>query len=242
MCDCKVSAPVQGLLPMQGMEEWISSKVIKPDKKYTSFFDGLHPGEPHLGDLQCMLRPFLVTLLLLIALAVPAVAAAQGYTLPPGVTGDEVNDVAREIWCPLCSGVRLDSCELKACEQMKEVIAIKLAEGEDTRSIKDYFLEQYGPQVLGEPPREGFNWLAWIVPFVVLVLGGVFFWQKSRQLVRPEELLEGGLPAPRPVNEHAPLAAPTTEVMLDPGGAPRAEGQTDAELQRKLDEELARYG
>lgn len=72
--------------------------------------------------------------------------------------------MSRELWCPLCSGVRLDSCELKACEQMKDVIAIKLSEGEDTTSIKSYFVDQYGPQVLGEPPRQGFSVLAWVLP------------------------------------------------------------------------------
>lgn len=91
-----------------------------------------------------------------------------------GVTANDVNAVAQELWCPLCSGVRLDVCELKACEQMREEIAIKLSEGEDTESIKRYFVRQYGPQVLGEPPKEGFNLLGWILPIVVFVGGGIF--------------------------------------------------------------------
>ncbi len=103
------------------------------------------------------------------------------------VTMDQINVVAQEIWCPLCSGVRLDSCKLEACTQMKEVIAIKLAEGEDVDSIKAYFLEQYGPQILGEPPLEGFNWLAWILPPLALVLGGIFVWMRSRHMIRPAQ-------------------------------------------------------
>ena len=91
-----------------------------------------------------------------------------------GITANDVNAVAQELWCPLCSGVRLDVCELKACEQMREEIAIKLSEGEDTESIKRYFVRQYGPQVLGEPPKEGFNLLGWILPIVVFVGGGIF--------------------------------------------------------------------
>ncbi len=91
-----------------------------------------------------------------------------------GITANDVNAVAQELWCPLCSGVRLDVCELKACEQMREEIAIKLSEGEDKESIKRYFIRQYGPQVLGEPPKEGFNLLGWILPIVVFVGGGIF--------------------------------------------------------------------
>jgi cytochrome c-type biogenesis protein CcmH len=86
-------------------------------------------------------------------------------------TPDEINRVARELWCPLCAGVRLDVCELKACEQMREVIALKLSQGATPEEIKAYFVEQYGPQVLGEPPRQGFTLLAWVLPFAFLAAG-----------------------------------------------------------------------
>lgn len=132
---------------------------------------------------------------------------------PTEITADEVNNVARHLWCPLCGGrLRLDSCELKACSQMREVIALKLAEGEDTESIRAYFLEQYGPQVLGEPPRQGLNWLAWILPVVAVAGGAVFLWLRLREMSRP------------------PAAAPAraTDAGLD-------------ERERRLEEELARY-
>lgn len=106
-------------------------------------------------------------------------AAAQVSTVTP----NEVNEVAKDLWCPLCSGVRLDACELKACEQMRDMIAEQLADGQDKQEIKNYFIAQYGPQVLGEPPLEGFNWLAWILPFVALIGGGVFVWRNTRRMV-----------------------------------------------------------
>ena len=129
------------------------------------------------------------------------------------ITADEVNTVARQLWCPLCGGrLRLDSCELKACAQMREVIAIKLAEGEDAESIRAYFLEQYGPQILGEPPRQGFSWLAWILPLVAVAGGGIFLWLRLQQMSRPLR------PTP------ARVAGPEID-----------------ERERRLDEELARY-
>lgn len=100
------------------------------------------------------------------------------------ITADEVNLIARELWCPLCSGVRLDACELKACDQMKDEIAIKLAAGDGLPEIKAYFIDQYGPQVLGEPPREGFNLLAWVLPILVMIGGGVFLVTRGRKIFR----------------------------------------------------------
>ena len=121
-------------------------------------------------------------LLLAIAFSPPVWAQDEATD----ITADEVNKVAKQLWCPLCGGrLRLDSCELKACAQMREVIAMKLAEGEDAESIRDYFLEQYGPQILGEPPRQGFNWLAWIMPVVAVAGGGLFLWLRLQQMARP---------------------------------------------------------
>ncbi len=107
----------------------------------------------------------------------------QNNNVQNNVTEDQVNVVARELWCPLCSGVRLDACELKACDQMRQEIALKLAAGDNLESIKTYFVAQYGPQVLGEPPRSGFNWLAWILPFVVLLAGALFLVMRGRKLL-----------------------------------------------------------
>jgi len=133
------------------------------------------------------------------------------------ISADEVNLIAREIWCPLCSGVRLDACELKACEQMKEMIAMKLAEGEDLEAIRTYFVAQYGPQVLGEPPMEGFNWLAWILPFVMLAIGGYVVWVTVHRMTRPT------------------AAAVAAENRA-------AEAEIPDEYEAKLAEELNRYG
>jgi cytochrome c-type biogenesis protein CcmH len=153
------------------------------------------------------------------------------------VTPDEVNAVARELWCPLCSGVRLDSCELKACDQMKDVIAIKLAEGENTDSIKAYFIEQYGPQVMGEPPRSGFNWLAWILPALAAVVGGYFFWRTTQRMM---------LPATAPGVSTGPMspasaagAATAKATSSDVSGKKLTE---EEEYMEKLEEELAKYG
>lgn len=124
----------------------------------------------------------MLCLLAILFASVQPVAAQESSGAAP-VSANEIKDVADELWCPLCSGVRLDACELKACEQMRDVIADKLASGEPKDAIKEYFIAQYGPQVMGEPPMEGFNWLAWLLPVAVLIGGGVFVWQRTRKMI-----------------------------------------------------------
>lgn len=111
-------------------------------------------------------------------LGVPAFAQGE----PPSL--DEINDVARELYCPLCNGVRLDTCDLTACEQMRQVIATRLSAGVPKDQIKEEFVAQYGPVVLGEPPREGLNWLAWILPIGALVAGAVWLFYTARRWTR----------------------------------------------------------
>ncbi len=106
----------------------------------------------------------MLVMLFSMLLAIPA--AAQEV--------DPAKELQQELWCPVCQGVRLDVCEQKVCEQMRDMIDADLAAGKTKEEIKGDFIEFYGPVVLGEPPREGFNLVAWIVP-VLLVVGGLLF-------------------------------------------------------------------
>ncbi len=96
-------------------------------------------------------------------------------------TPNEVEAVARTLYCPLCVGERLDACEIPLCQDMKKEIARQLAEGRTPEEIRAYFVEQYGPVVLGEPPRKGINWLAWVIPVIVLVGAGAYALFKIRE-------------------------------------------------------------
>lgn len=128
-----------------------------------------------------------VLVVLLIVSALPV----AGQTPTP----NEINAVARELWCPLCNGVRLDNCELQACIQMREVIAEKLMAGESKDQIKAYFVQQYGDVVLGAPAREGFSLIVWLFPILATVVGLgwlaflVRVWQRRRPATQPASAL-----------------------------------------------------
>lgn len=114
----------------------------------------------------------LLTGLLVAVFLIVALAGFAGAQQPP--TPEEITAVARELYCPLCNGVRLDTCELQACEQMRQVISDKLAAGVTKEQIKKEFVAQYGPIVLGEPPRQGLNLLGgWLLPIGLVVAAGV---------------------------------------------------------------------
>ena len=115
-----------------------------------------------------LLAWILIGVALLLTL-LPETAAAQGSD----PTDDEVNAIAKKLYCPVCENIPLDACGTAACEQWRGIIRDKLKEGWTEEQIRDYFVDQYGDRVLAEPPREGFNWAVYIVPPLVFV-GGIF--------------------------------------------------------------------
>jgi cytochrome c-type biogenesis protein CcmH len=110
-----------------------------------------------------------VLLTLLTGLTLTGIASAQEN----GPTDDEVNAIAKGMYCPVCENIPLDVCPTQACIQWREVIRQKLAEGWDEAQIKDYFVAQYGDRVLAEPPPQGLNWLVYLVPPLIF-LGGAY--------------------------------------------------------------------
>lgn len=115
-----------------------------------------------------MKKATLLVFLLLFLLALPAGAQET-------ITDNEVNEVARDLYCPVCENTPLDVCPTQACQDWRDEIRTQLAQGKTEAEIQQYFVDRYGPRVLSEPPREGFNRIVWLLPIVGVVLGAVFF-------------------------------------------------------------------
>lgn len=124
-----------------------------------------------------------IIILFLLLAGVTGSGLAQGSD----PTDDEVNAIARQLYCPVCENIPLDACGTAACEQWRGIIRDKLAEGWTEDQIKSYFVEQYGDRVLAEPPREGFNLLIYVVPLLAFLVGvamlflGFGKWRKAAQ-------------------------------------------------------------
>lgn len=133
---------------------------------------------PALSTLSVrLLAGCLVLLLLVLSWLVPSVSADGGPTQ------DEVNAVARKLFCPVCENTPLDVCPTEACQQWREVIRSQLAEGRSEAEILDYFAHLYGDSVLAEPPPR--QWAAWLLPVLIVVAGtsALAYW--LRRWARP---------------------------------------------------------
>ena len=105
----------------------------------------------------------------------------------------------------------LDQSNAPVAEDMKLYIRERIAAGDSEEEIKDALVAQFGPGVLAKPPEGGFGLLAWLLPLAALAGGAIVI-----------ALLVRAWSRGRPPAESA-------EQPLDP------------ELERRVDEELARF-
>ena len=109
--------------------------------------------------------------LLPILLVLSALWARTAFAQDPTPSDNEVNRIAKQLFCPVCENTPLDVCPTQACAQWRALIREKLAAGWTEDQIKQYFVDQYGARVLSEPPRTGLNWLVYLVPPILFVVG-----------------------------------------------------------------------
>ena len=105
----------------------------------------------------------------------------------------------------------LDQSDSPIARRMKAFISSRIAAGDTTSQIKAKLVAQFGPAVLSSPSRRGFNLLVWVLPPVGIVLAALVLGALAVRWSRARE------PAPVPA------------------------GPLDPELERRLDEELARF-
>jgi cytochrome c-type biogenesis protein CcmH len=123
------------------------------------------------------------------------------------VTDNDVNDVAKDLFCPVCENVPLDVCPTQACADWREVIRGQLAEGQSKRQIIDYFALQYGDRVRAKPAQQGFSLAVWLLPVLAVFAGAFYFSRYLRGLkqntavVAPVKTVKPVANANRPVTE-----------------------------------------
>jgi cytochrome c-type biogenesis protein CcmH len=129
-----------------------------------------------MGSLRI---PFYV---LLLTLALAGVWTSSASAQGPTPTDDEVNRIAKQLYCPVCESTPLDVCPTEACRQWRDLIRSMLAEGKSEAEIKQYFVTQYGARVLAEPPN---RLVTYLVPSVIILLGAVLLLRGFHMWMKP---------------------------------------------------------
>src|SRR5690606_37443601 len=107
------------------------------------------------------------------------------------------------------------------CKDARELIRTQLAQGHTKQEIKDYFVAQWGPRALAEPPTHGFNLVVWLLPLVAVVVGAVFFVRYLRGLQR----------------DNTPTAPAVQQAMSTPNGSSIAQDDYVARIEQEVQQD-----
>ena len=149
------------------------------------------------------------------------VLAAVALLFVPTASASErhptMNELENEVMCPVCNTLLAQS-NSDAAKAIEREIQDKIRKGWTKSQIKDFLVQQYGESILAAPPKHGFNLLAWVLPLAGIgaaaVILGLAAWGWTRGRSEPE-----------------PLAIQSSN----------GQGPIDPELDRRVDEELARF-
>jgi len=142
-----------------------------------------------------------------LVLALCLAGAAAGSEAHPTLA-----ELEGEVMCPICH-TTLDQSNSAAAQRIKAFVVRRIRAGDTKSEIKRRLVANFGPAILAEPPKHGFDLLAWLLPIVGILAGAVVLalaaWRWSRRR-EPEPALAGV-------------------------------GRLDPELERRLEEELRRF-
>jgi cytochrome c-type biogenesis protein CcmH len=126
-------------------------------------------------------------------------------------------ELETELICPTCQ-TTLELSNSPVAERMRVFIRERIAAGDSESEIKDALVADFGEGVLAAPPKQGFNLLAWVLPLAAgaLAVAALAVALRRWSRARREEVAETSPSA----NGRPPL---------------------DPELERRVDEELARF-
>ncbi len=143
-------------------------------------------------------------------------AAAIAFARASAAERPTRQQIAQALTCQCGCGLTVANCNHPNCNfsvPLRTEIDSMIGRRMDRAQIVGFFRAKYGEKILSAPTTEGFNLLAWVMPFAAIALGG-------------------GLIALAALRWHR--AAPPSE----PDAPALPERPLDRELRRRLDAEL----
>jgi cytochrome c-type biogenesis protein CcmH len=119
---------------------------------------------------------------------------------PTSVTADQVNAIAKKLYCPVCENITLDNCGTAACADWRDEIRLQLETGRTEDEIIADFVQRFGDRVVGTPQDSLLRALSLITPWIlivgVLVIVGKMVIDRQRKRLTP-------VTSPPPPDEHS---------------------------------------
>ncbi|NIA28659.1 MAG: hypothetical protein GWP06_01945 [Actinobacteria bacterium] len=134
-----------------------------------------------------------------------------------GVGTAQTNDIERGLSCQCGCGMTVATCvgamDCSAASKIDSEVRSLVKQGIAKDQIYAFLVKTHGEQILAAPTKRGFNLMAWVLPFIVIIASGIILYLLLKRWDRNKQ-----------VN-----SKPSREQKLDP------------DYEKQLDEELKEY-
>ena len=93
---------------------------------------------------------------------------------------ERVKSLTLELRCMTCQNQSIYDSDAEFSNDIKQIVKLKLQEGESERDIKKFLVERYGEYILFRPLMNYNNIFLWSFPFILLIIGLFFVLIKSK--------------------------------------------------------------
>jgi len=118
------------------------------------------------------LSTFFINLIALICLSTTT-ALAQNSDLD-----NRARDIGESLRCVVCQNQSIYESDAPLASDMRKLVKTRLEAGDSNGEVIDYMREKYGDYVLLKPPIQNNTYALWVLPFLLL-LGGLIWFIKA---------------------------------------------------------------
>ncbi len=122
----------------------------------------------------------------------------------PAWSATVLGDIENAVMCKCddkCGKV-LINCNCDTSEKTRTEILKQLESGLTKEQIIQTFVDKYGETVLSAPTKEGFNLMAWVTPFAMILGGGLGIRKLLQVWIKPK----GEATAEKPASESSEIS------------------------------------
>lgn len=83
----------------------------------------------------------------------------------------EAHTISGEVMSPFCPGRSLNDCPSSLATDLRNQISEMLASGKSKDQVLEELYGKFGEQIRAMPKTEGFGLVAWLSPFIFVLLG-----------------------------------------------------------------------
>ena len=91
------------------------------------------------------------------------------------------HEVGKSLRCVVCQNQSIDESDAPLARDMRKLVRTRLKAGDSNEDVIAFMRERYGDFVLIKPPVQGNTYVLWGMPFVLLLLGLIWYFRHAKR-------------------------------------------------------------